>query len=119
MQKKTIDGAEKEVVNDVDFEEVSMFVLSLVIPSYVKRNMRFTPTFTTYDTFYECLYRYSHKRLEAALTIPAVACVFRIFLDGPTFKNLLQNDSTLSKNSEAYESAKDEFMQIINQKSGN
>lgn len=104
------------MINGVEFEKVSMFILALVIPSYVKRNLRFTDTFTTYDTFYECLYRYSHKRLEAALAIPAVACVFRIFLEGPTFKLLLEEDSTLSKNQEAYESAKEEFIQIMDAK---
>jgi len=51
--------------------------------------------------------------LEAALSIPPVACVFKIFLEGPTFENLLVNDSTLSKNTEAYEAAKSEFLEIV------
>jgi hypothetical protein len=51
--------------------------------------------------------------LEAALAIPSVACVFKIFLEGPTFENLLVNDGTLSKNTEAYEAAKLEFLEIV------
>ena len=78
--------------------------------------MRFTPIFTTYDVFYEWLYRYSHKRLEAALSINSVAVVFKIFLEGSIFENLLINDSTLSKNTEAYISAKSEFLEIIQSK---
>lgn len=73
-----------------------------------------TKEYKTYDVFYECLYRYSHKRLEAALGIPSVACVFKIFLNGGVFQNLLLNDSTLSKNKEAYEEAKQEFLSIMN-----
>ena len=117
VTEKRPDGQEKEMIMGVEFAEISAFILALVIPSYVKRNMRFTPTFTTYDTFYECLYRYSHKRLEAALSIPSVACVFRIFLEGSTFENLLINDATLSKNRDAYEAAKSEFLEIINKNS--
>jgi len=105
--------SEKLTINGVEFSEVASFILALIIPSYVKRNCRNTPTYTIYDTFYECLYRYSHKRLESALAISSIACVFKIFLEGPVFENLLQNDGTLSKNREAFESAKVEFLDII------
>jgi len=108
--------SEMDTIKGVNFNDVVSFILALVIPSYVKRNMKFTPTYTTYDTFYEWLYRYSHKRLEAALSIPAVAVVFEIFLNWSIFENLLENDTTLSKNREAYESAKSEFLEIIEKK---
>lgn len=66
-------GEELIKVNDAYFDSVASFILTLILPSYVKRNMKNTDTYEMYDTFYECLYRYSHKRLEAALTIPAVS----------------------------------------------
>jgi hypothetical protein len=100
--EKTQNGEEKETIKGVEFEQISGFMLSLIIPSFIKRNLKNTDTFKTYDTFYEWLYRYSHKRLEAALAIPEVACVFTIFMEGPIFENLLANDVTLSKNQEAY-----------------
>ena len=111
--EQNAEGETKEKIKGIDFDLISAFVLALIIPSYVKRNMKHTETFKTYDTFYEWLYRYSHKRLEAALAIPAVAWVFKIFLDGSTFENLLLNDSTLSKDQEAYLAAKNEFIDII------
>lgn len=110
------DGGEKLSVNGVDFSEISAFILALIIPSYVKRNFKFTQTYTVYDIFYECLYRYSHKRLENALSIASVACVFQIFLESEVFDDLLEHDSTLSKNREAYEQAKSEFLHIISKK---
>lgn len=137
---KQAGGKEEEYVDDVPFKDVALFVLALIIPSFIKRHMKYVPgkdlyslnhyTFTysliigsttentkafkTYDVFYECLYRYSHKRLESALGIPSVSWVFKIFLNGGVFDNLLKNDSTLSKNQEAYEEAKQEFLNIIN-----
>lgn len=114
--EKAEDDQQKEYVSGIDFNDICSFILALIIPSYVKRNCRFTPTYTVYDTFYECLYRYSHKRLEAALAIDSVACVFKIFLEGPVFENLLDNDGTLSKNREAFESAKQEFLEIISKR---
>jgi hypothetical protein len=71
--EKAEDEQLKEYVSGIDFNDICSFILALIIPSYVKRNCRFTPTYTVYDTFYECLYRYSHKRLEAALAIDSVA----------------------------------------------
>ena len=67
------DAESKETIDGENFDLVSKFVLSLVVPSYVKRNLRNTQAYSTFDMFYECLYRYSHKRLEGALKIPEVA----------------------------------------------
>ena len=79
-------GNKTEEVNGVNFIDVSYFILALVVPSYIKRNFKFidetkhselssqqSKAFRTYETFYECLYRYSHKRLESALAIPSVS----------------------------------------------
>jgi hypothetical protein len=113
------DAESKETIDGKNFDLVSKFVLSLVVPSYIKRNLRNTKAYSTFDMFYECLYRYSHKRLEGALKIPEIACVFKIFLNSDTFENLLESDATLSKNKEAYEAAKQEFMEIINKVDSN
>lgn len=43
----------KEYISGIDFNDICAFILALIIPSYVKRNCRFTPTYTVYDTFYE------------------------------------------------------------------
>lgn len=51
--EKGADGQDHETIKGVDFNEVSAFILALIIPSYVKRNLKHTPTYRTYDTFYE------------------------------------------------------------------
>jgi hypothetical protein len=45
--------SEDDTIKGVKIDEVVMFILSLVIPSFVKRNMKLTETFNTYETFYE------------------------------------------------------------------
>ena len=113
-QAVTENGEKVDVINKVAVDLISSFILSLVIPSYVKRNCKGTKTFEIYETFYECLYRYSHKRLETALGIQAVAAVFKIFLEGDVFEELVTTDDTLSKNQDAYRVAKAEFLDIVN-----
>lgn len=73
VQSLNKEPSDDDTIRGVNLRDVAMFILSLVVPSYIKRNLKSTPIYKTYDVFYECLYRYSHKRLEAALAIPCVA----------------------------------------------
>jgi hypothetical protein len=100
--EKTQDGEEKEIIKGVEFIQISKFMLSLIVPSKVNLYLKNTDTFKTYNIFNVWIFKYSNKQLEAALAIPAIACVFTIFLDGPIFENLLANDATMRENQEAY-----------------
>lgn len=50
---KADEPSDTDTVNGVNFKEVSLFMLALIIPSYIKRHYKQTPTFEMYDTFYE------------------------------------------------------------------
>ena len=66
-----------------------------------------------YKAFYECLYNYSHKKLEALIAYKEFCVLFADFYISKKFESLKNSDATLSKHKEVYETAAGNLADII------
>lgn len=55
--------------------------------------------------FYECLYNYSHKKLEVLIEYQEFCILFADFYQSQKFEHIKNRDNTMSKNKEVYEKA--------------
>ena len=60
---------------------------------------------TLYKTFYECLYNYSHKKLEKLIGFKEFCILFCDFYNSKKFEEIKNTDSTLRKHHDIYERA--------------
>jgi len=54
---------------------------------------------------YDCLYKYSHKKLDKILHCIFFSFLFRDYVETGGFQKMIDSDETLNKNKEAYKEA--------------
>lgn len=66
-----------------------------------------------YQNFYNCLYKYSHKKLMKLFDSKVLHFMFRKFFEEGPFEYLLENDDTLKRNPEIYRKASIHFLELF------
>ena len=64
-----------------------------------------------FHNFYNCLYKYSHKKLLKLFQSEVLHFMFRKFFEEGAFDGLLLHDSTLKRNPEVYRDTSKYFLQ--------
>lgn len=62
---------------------------------------------------YNCLYKYSHKKLERLLTCETFGFLFKTYVQTEAFQFMMEQDETLKKNKDAYQQACNYFVKVI------
>lgn len=77
----------------------------IVIPDMIKPYLKNQTRRLSNKLLYECLYKYSHKKLEKILSCEFFSFLFKDYVDTGAFQNMIDQDDTLRRNKEAYQEA--------------
>ena len=92
-----------EFQSDDKLEDVFNYVGIIVQPDLIKKGMR-NRTYTKFmTTFYDCVYRYTHRKISKLFADPVLRFLFEDYINSGMIYEMIETDSTLSKNKEIYQ----------------
>jgi len=90
---------------DVTFDDLSFYMGLLINPIQMKKFSLKAPQRAKLQGFYNCLYKYSHKKLQKLFKSKVLCFMFSKFFNEGPLEDMLLNDETLRRNSEVYRKA--------------
>lgn len=101
----------KEEFSDITIEDLCFYMGILINPSLMKRFSLQPHDRIKIQNFYNCLYNYSHKKLQKLFKSNVLHFMFTKFAEEGPLDELLLNDSTLKKNPDVYKKASKSFIE--------
>ena len=83
-------------------EDVLYYIGILVNPNLIKRFLKKRKYIRFFRGYYECVYKYSHRKLNKLFADPVLKFVFEIYRSSGAAEEMVINDETLSKNKICY-----------------
>lgn len=100
---------------DVTMDDLVFYMGICINPLYMKKVASTPQERNKFHSFYNCLYKYSHKKLLKLFQSSVLHFMFRKFFEEGPFDGLLKHDSTLQRNPEAYKEASINFLNLFKQ----
>ncbi|CAI2368999.1 unnamed protein product [Moneuplotes crassus] len=95
-------------------ENTKIYLCLLIIPEVIKPYLKNQKRRCQHKLIYDCLYKYSHKKLDKLLQSEFFSFLFKQYVDSGDFERMLQQDKTLEKHRDAYKQACEYFLSKIN-----
>ena len=106
----------KTLVNDRDFmridssnvfnpENLKIYLGLLIIPDMLKSYLKNQKRRCQQKLIYDCLYKYSHKKLDKILNSEFFSFLFKEYVVSGDFQSMLTSDETLKKHQSTYKEA--------------
>lgn len=83
-------------------DDLVFIVRMLIQPDLVKKMNKTREQRFLCNNYYDCIYKYSHKRLLKLIKNPTLSHLFEDFIRNGCFEQLVMEDETLKRNPEAY-----------------
>jgi hypothetical protein len=77
----------------------------MIIPDMIKPYLKNQKRRCQQKLVYDCLYKYSHKKLQKLLDSKFFTFLFKEYVDSGAFHQMVEADDTLSKHKETYKEA--------------
>lgn len=100
----------------LDVENLKIYLCIMIIPEVIKPYLKNQKRRGQQKLMYDCLYKYSHKKLDRLFQCEFFSFLFQDYVDSGEFSKMLHNDETLSKNQDTYQEACDYFLSQIKDK---
>lgn len=107
------DFMRKDESNFFDAENIKIYMCLIVVPELIKGYLKNQRRRCQYKLIYDCLYKYSHKKLEKLLESEFFCFLFKEYVDSGAFSEMVENDETLRKHKATYQEACDYFISKI------
>lgn len=98
---------------NLTYEQVERFMSIVISPNHVKSLLVESEDLTLHKEYYSCLYQYSHKKLAKMLLTPVCGYLFTDFINSGNLTKFITSCSTMSQNPDTYDSASENFLNII------
>jgi len=99
--------------NVFNAENTKIYLWLLVIPDMVKLYLKNQKRRWQQKLIYDCLYKYSHKKLDKLLNSEFFSFLFKEYVNSGAFERMLNSDETLGKHKPTYKEAWEYFMSKI------
>lgn len=93
-------------------DELATYVGMMVNPDLVKRQANSAGLRKRHKEFYDCLYKYSHKKLKKLMKDECLVFLFRHFVSNGDYQRFKAEDDTLSKTPGIFDDAMDYFLRL-------
>ena len=114
----------KTLINDRNFmrvdsynvfnsDNLKIYLGLIIIPDMLKPYLKNQKRRCQQKLIYDCLYKYSHKKLEKLLNSEFFSFLFKEYVESGEFKKMLTSDETLRKHHSTYKEACDLFVSKI------
>ena len=107
------DFMRKDESNIFDPENVKIYMCLIIVPEMIKGYLKNQRRRCQYKLLYDCLYKYSHKKLEKLLNSEFFSFLFKEYVNSGAFQEMVENDDTLNKHKSTYEEACEYFISKI------
>lgn len=97
----------------VTMEDLVFYMGICINPLHMKRKASTPQERNKFQNFYNCLYKYSHKKLLKLFSSNVLHFMFRKFFEDGPFQGLLKDDGTLKKHPEVYQTASENFLSLF------
>lgn len=94
-------------------ENLKIYLWLIIIPELIKPYLKNQKRRCQQKLIYDCLYKYSHKKLDKLLESEFFCFLFQDYVESGAFKEMIESDETLSKHKSTYQEAWDYFISKI------
>ena len=95
--------SENSSLNTFEFQnDVLNYVGILINPTIMKKNLRNKRYAKFLKLYYDCVYKYSHRKLNKLFTDSTLKLVFNVYSNSGAAEMMIEHDETLSKSKETY-----------------
>jgi hypothetical protein len=91
--------------NIFNSENLKIYLCLIIIPEMIKPYLKNQKRRCQYKLIYDCLYKYSHKKLDKLLESEFFNFLFNEYVDSEAFNEMVKSDDTLSKHQSTYQEA--------------
>lgn len=96
--------------SDDKFEDVFNYVGIIVQPELMRRGMRHRTHIRFLTLYYDCVYRYTHKKISKLFSDQVLRFIFEDYISSGMIYKMIETDPTLCKNKEIYQETVKMFM---------
>jgi len=84
-------------------EDVTHYI-GVIINFELLRKNKVAKVYSKFNNkFYDCIYKYSHRKLSVIFSDPILRFLYEDFVESGNAHRLIQNDETMKKHEELYE----------------
>jgi len=96
--------------NKFDPENLKIYLCLLVFPEMIKAYLKNQKRRCQQKLIYDCLYKYSHKKLDKLLQSEFFTFLFKDYVKSGSFHKMMNSDETLRKHKDTYQQASEYFL---------
>lgn len=115
VQEQFVDKDSQAMFQSIPQAELVQYVGRIVVPEFMGKGTCSYTCKRDIELLYECIYKYSLKKAKKLYKSEVIAKIFHYFMKSQDFQNMLDTDTTLSRNKDLYRAMTEEVLQAFAQ----